>query len=182
MLATYSGSKAFITTFSAALGEEVKKHGIIVENVNTYFVVCAPPAKSSFTVLTRNHRSRSCPRSASRLYSSQRQAHMFVLSYPKWVLHVELHIVVVPTLPPRIGRTLCWTMSSTLSMHPACSSDTPTTCTRTFVDALCESRNVMPRRSRLFQICSAALSAVHEYSGQLNCVLNGHCPMHTSLA
>ena len=39
MLATYSGTKAFITTFSAALGEEVKKHGIIVENVNTYFVV-----------------------------------------------------------------------------------------------------------------------------------------------
>ncbi|KIL65897.1 hypothetical protein M378DRAFT_186262 [Amanita muscaria Koide BX008] len=39
MLATYSGTKAFLTTFSAALGEEVKQHGIIVEHTNTYFVV-----------------------------------------------------------------------------------------------------------------------------------------------
>jgi len=39
MLATYSGSKAFLATFSSALGEEVKKDGIIVEHVNTYFVV-----------------------------------------------------------------------------------------------------------------------------------------------
>ncbi|EAU91530.1 ketoreductase [Coprinopsis cinerea okayama7 len=39
MLATYSGTKAFLSTFSSALGEEVKKDGIIVENVNTYFVV-----------------------------------------------------------------------------------------------------------------------------------------------
>lgn len=39
MLATYSGSKAFLATFSSALGEEVKQHGIVVENANTYFVV-----------------------------------------------------------------------------------------------------------------------------------------------
>ncbi|TFK62325.1 3-ketoacyl-CoA reductase [Pluteus cervinus] len=39
MLATYSGTKGFLTTFSSALGEEVAQHNIIVENVNTYFVV-----------------------------------------------------------------------------------------------------------------------------------------------
>jgi len=39
MLATYSGTKAFLSTFSSALGEEVKKHNIVVEHVNTYFVV-----------------------------------------------------------------------------------------------------------------------------------------------
>ncbi|KDQ55016.1 hypothetical protein JAAARDRAFT_60023 [Jaapia argillacea MUCL 33604] len=39
MLATYSGSKAFLSTWSAALGEEVKSHGITVQHFNTYFVV-----------------------------------------------------------------------------------------------------------------------------------------------
>ncbi|KAJ3508039.1 hypothetical protein NLJ89_g5970 [Agrocybe chaxingu] len=39
MLATYSGTKAFLSTFSDALGEEVKKDNIVVEHVNTYFVV-----------------------------------------------------------------------------------------------------------------------------------------------
>ncbi|CAA7259161.1 unnamed protein product [Cyclocybe aegerita] len=39
MLATYSGTKAFLSTFSDALGEEVKKDNVIVEHVNTYFVV-----------------------------------------------------------------------------------------------------------------------------------------------
>ncbi len=41
MLATYSGTKAFLTTFTSALAEEVKAHNIVVEHVNTYFVVCA---------------------------------------------------------------------------------------------------------------------------------------------
>jgi len=39
MLATYSGTKAFLSTFSSAIGEEVRKHNIVVEHVNTYFVV-----------------------------------------------------------------------------------------------------------------------------------------------
>ncbi|KAF4620334.1 hypothetical protein D9613_000358 [Agrocybe pediades] len=39
MLATYSGTKAFLSKFSDALGEEVKKDNITVEHVNTYFVV-----------------------------------------------------------------------------------------------------------------------------------------------
>jgi short-subunit dehydrogenase len=41
MLATYSGTKAFLATFSAALGEEVRQHNIVVEHINTYFVVCS---------------------------------------------------------------------------------------------------------------------------------------------
>ncbi|KAK7045687.1 hypothetical protein VNI00_007520 [Paramarasmius palmivorus] len=39
MLATYSGTKAFLSMFTDALGEEVKQHGIVVEHLNTYFVV-----------------------------------------------------------------------------------------------------------------------------------------------
>lgn len=39
MLATYSGTKAFLATFTSALAEEVKAHNITVEHVNTYFVV-----------------------------------------------------------------------------------------------------------------------------------------------
>lgn len=39
MLATYSGTKAFLSTFTSALAEEVKKDNIVVEHVNTYFVV-----------------------------------------------------------------------------------------------------------------------------------------------
>jgi short-subunit dehydrogenase len=41
MLATYTGTKAFLSTFTSALAEEVKSHNIIVEHVNTYFVVRA---------------------------------------------------------------------------------------------------------------------------------------------
>ena len=39
MLATYSGTKAFLATFTSALAEEVRKDNITVEHVNTYFVV-----------------------------------------------------------------------------------------------------------------------------------------------
>ncbi|KAG6889104.1 hypothetical protein C0995_003673 [Termitomyces sp. Mi166 len=39
MLAVYSGTKAFLATFTSALAEEVRAHNITVEHVNTYFVV-----------------------------------------------------------------------------------------------------------------------------------------------
>ncbi|KAJ3569603.1 hypothetical protein NP233_g4951 [Leucocoprinus birnbaumii] len=39
MLATYSGTKAFLATFTSALAEEVRKDNIVVEHLNTYFVV-----------------------------------------------------------------------------------------------------------------------------------------------
>ncbi|KAG8759957.1 hypothetical protein FRC14_004510 [Serendipita sp. 396] len=39
MLATYSGSKAFLAYWSRALAEEYKNKGIVVQLVNTYFVV-----------------------------------------------------------------------------------------------------------------------------------------------
>ncbi|KIY66909.1 NAD(P)-binding protein, partial [Cylindrobasidium torrendii FP15055 ss-10] len=39
MLATYSGTKAFLSTFTSALAEEYAQHKIVVEHVNTYFVV-----------------------------------------------------------------------------------------------------------------------------------------------
>jgi len=41
MLATYSGSKAFLSTWTQALGEELKSKGIVVQLVNTFFVVSA---------------------------------------------------------------------------------------------------------------------------------------------
>ncbi|KII88807.1 hypothetical protein PLICRDRAFT_638941 [Plicaturopsis crispa FD-325 SS-3] len=39
MLATYSGSKAFLATWSTALAEEVRSSKIVVEHLNTFFVV-----------------------------------------------------------------------------------------------------------------------------------------------
>jgi len=39
MLATYSGTKAFVDTFSTALAEEVGNHGVTVQCINPYFVV-----------------------------------------------------------------------------------------------------------------------------------------------
>ncbi|KAM6495252.1 3-ketoacyl-CoA reductase [Amanita muscaria] len=39
MIATYAGTKGFVATFSTALAEEIKQHNIVVEHVNTYFVV-----------------------------------------------------------------------------------------------------------------------------------------------
>ena len=49
MLATYSGTKAFLATFTSALAEEVQQHNITVEHVNTYFVVGA--SRDSFTAM-----------------------------------------------------------------------------------------------------------------------------------
>ena len=42
MLATYAGSKSFLSSFLAALAEEVKGKGVDVETLNTYFVVSSP--------------------------------------------------------------------------------------------------------------------------------------------
>lgn len=39
MLATYSGSKAFLSTYTSALAEEVKPHNIVVQHVNAFYVV-----------------------------------------------------------------------------------------------------------------------------------------------
>jgi len=53
MLATYSGTKAFVSTFTSALAEEVCAHNIIVQNLNTYFVVRVPPPFITCFVLMR---------------------------------------------------------------------------------------------------------------------------------
>jgi len=39
MLAVYSGSKAFLRTWSDALAAELAPKGVLVEHVNTYYVV-----------------------------------------------------------------------------------------------------------------------------------------------
>lgn len=43
MLATYSASKAFLATWTQALGKEVESKGITVQLLNTYFVVRSDP-------------------------------------------------------------------------------------------------------------------------------------------
>jgi 17beta-estradiol 17-dehydrogenase / very-long-chain 3-oxoacyl-CoA reductase len=40
MLATYAGAKAFLATWSQALGEELRSTGVLVQHVNTFWVVC----------------------------------------------------------------------------------------------------------------------------------------------
>ncbi|RCI04463.1 hypothetical protein CU098_010082 [Rhizopus stolonifer] len=51
-LSVYSAGKSFLSTWSQALGMEVAKDGIVVEHVNTYFVVSAMSKirKSSFLI------------------------------------------------------------------------------------------------------------------------------------
>ncbi|KAJ3563633.1 hypothetical protein NP233_g8812 [Leucocoprinus birnbaumii] len=39
MLATYSSTKAFLATFTRAIAEEVRHDGVMVENLNAYYVV-----------------------------------------------------------------------------------------------------------------------------------------------
>lgn len=64
MLATYSGTKAFVDTFSTALAEEVKNHGVTVQCINPYFVVSGI-IRSPVTILTRPRRCLRCLRSGS---------------------------------------------------------------------------------------------------------------------
>lgn len=45
LLAVYSGSKAFLSTWSQALGSELKGTGVHVELLNAYFVVSAGTRK-----------------------------------------------------------------------------------------------------------------------------------------
>ena len=69
MLATYSGTKAFLSTFTSALAEEVTKDNITVEHVNTYFVVRNPYIHAFYSHLELQlHilRCRNSPKFASR--------------------------------------------------------------------------------------------------------------------
>ena len=57
MLATYSASKAFLSTYSSALAEEVKCHNILVEHVNAFYVGSSPspPSNNPPTPPTHTH-------------------------------------------------------------------------------------------------------------------------------
>ena len=79
MLSTYSGTKAFLSSFTGALNEEVRGRGVDVECVNTYFVVrpvLSHPAsardRSPLPSPLPPRRSRTCRRSAARARSSPR--------------------------------------------------------------------------------------------------------------
>ena len=69
MLATYSGSKAFLSTWSQALGEELKSKGIVVQLVNTFFVVRHDQIHRFLTTAQDPvlFRSPACPKSGSLL-------------------------------------------------------------------------------------------------------------------
>ncbi|KAG8877995.1 hypothetical protein FRB98_006420 [Tulasnella sp. 332] len=56
MLATYSGSKAFLSAWSQALADEYGSRNITIQNVNTYFVV------SSMSKIRRSNMSTPMPR------------------------------------------------------------------------------------------------------------------------
>lgn len=109
MLATYSGTKAFLATFTSALAEEVRKDNIVVEHLNTYFVVreprsvyCVDLVHSFFYV-----RSLNSPRSASRLPSFPHQRHTLVLCCPRSDCRVVPHSVEGLARRRLIGRMHC---------------------------------------------------------------------------
>ena len=54
MLAVYSGSKAFLRTWSDALSAELAPKGVVVEHANTYYVVrpCLIPLSFPFLSLS----------------------------------------------------------------------------------------------------------------------------------
>lgn len=104
MLATYSGTKAFLATFTSALAEEVKAHNIIVEHVNTYFVVrsdksCLKP----FLMVTS--RCQNFQKYASLLHSSRSLLHMSDLFSVKSDAHAAPGIAGDLTRPRHTGRT-----------------------------------------------------------------------------
>jgi NAD(P)-dependent dehydrogenase (short-subunit alcohol dehydrogenase family) len=110
MLATYSGSKAFLASWTQALADEYKSKGIMVQLVNTYFVVC------SFTCRVfppdLGYRFPKCPRFVDHLWEHQPLKHSSNLPFrisACQVAHLPAH------LSPRLtGLTLSWITRSRL--------------------------------------------------------------------
>ena len=85
MLATYAGSKAFLSTYTTALAEEAKPYNIVVEHVNAFYVVSLfrlrlPLPSPTQTLSTR---SLTCPNSVNPPRSFPSQKPTFTLFYPK---------------------------------------------------------------------------------------------------
>lgn len=128
MLATYSGSKAFLASFITAIAEEVKGKGVDVECLNTYFVVCA---KHLYKLLTKyiltSTRSLKYRKYAMRVPWFLLQKISYALPLAKFVpkhsktqtrfidqiflirlgLRVARSVPVVPISVPRTGVMLC---------------------------------------------------------------------------
>lgn len=104
MLATYSGTKAFLATFTSALAEEVKAHNVVVEHVNTYFVVRSGNCclKPFLMVISR---CQNCQKYGSLLHSSHSLLHMSDLFSVKLDAHAAPGIAGDPTRPRHTGRT-----------------------------------------------------------------------------
>lgn len=102
MLATYSGSKAFLQTWSQALGKEVESKGITVSLVNAFFVVrfCFF-LKNQHAILTW-YRFLRCLKFGNPRYLPQPQKHMSAPSYLKSLYHVGSLECLTPL--SRIGR------------------------------------------------------------------------------
>lgn len=106
MLATYSGTKAFLATFSAALGEEVRQHNIIVEHINTYFVVCS--LRCLIGINLRGLRCPRCLRSGGLRRLCLRLGLMYGPSWRKSALDAVQHAADGRTRRRRTGRMRCW--------------------------------------------------------------------------
>lgn len=132
MLATYSGSKAFLAAWSRALAEEYRSKGITVQLVNAFFVV-RPTLSFSvrpFTSLMTCFRSPQCPKFVVR---TSRPRHQRRTSGPSWA---TCSSPVAPSSNrsrrPRTGRTPSPTGSSTCSTGRASSFPTRTVRTSAF--------------------------------------------------
>jgi NAD(P)-dependent dehydrogenase (short-subunit alcohol dehydrogenase family) len=113
MLATYSGSKSFLATFSSALAEEVRAHNITVQNLNTYFVVRLSLIlinHSQLMSLRSKSRFPNYLRSARRLFSSPGLQRTCARFCPRSVSPAVPRTAVGRTIRRRIGLMHCWTI------------------------------------------------------------------------
>ena len=134
MLTVYSGSKSFFRTWSDALAAELAPKGVLVEHVNTYFVVRPFPPSPFLPITTIKtltlsrtasflysvtgtvlRRPQKCRKSAARRSSSPTHAPSCAPSSP------SSH----PAPSPRTGHTPC-SAPPWGSRHPSSSSRTPT--------------------------------------------------------
>ncbi len=113
MLSTYAGTKAFVSSFSGSLAEEVRDKGIDVECVNTYFVVRFPRSFPVHGCHLRGfeRRSRICRRSAAQAHSSRCRRPLSAASSRSSPYRAVRSGRIVPASSPLTGAMRCSTTS-----------------------------------------------------------------------
>jgi hypothetical protein len=151
MLATYSGTKAFLATFTSALAEEVRSHGIVVQHLNTYFVVRNILSESlhlTTSLLLSSSRFPRCPTSDAHLHSFRPPDHTCAHASPKLGCQVVQHSLIAQARSRRSGATLSSIMQCMSSDGRAGLSCIPIPCTRISGKGHSGSWRGKPRRSR----------------------------------